>query len=334
MTGNNPIGNGDSQTGALTLEDGRRFTGEMRFTRQGPGRLTVSIENAAEVGPVFGDQTIHGTAEEVFEAGQRWPQVMVDVETMGTTADAAVFEVGVVCFDLEKRTLGPELVLKVDLEDAVAQGQVIEAATLAWWMDRWQKELSEVPLLTGAGRLPLIQALWDLSRFWEDHAAPEAEMWARGNLEAKVLEKAMAGLMSVPWKYSKVWDQRSITAWEGVKPPKLVVHSALLDARAQVLDVFTAAMMRDTARDAAEMLYEARGRRLDFAAGWDAYRRELLETLGYPVPVWEEAPAQLREAWCAGVRKVFERPAAVKPAEPLLKPAAPYPHSAGEEVAR
>jgi hypothetical protein len=40
----------------------------------------------------------------------------------------------------------------------------------------------------------------------------------------------------------------------------------------------------------------------DFEAGWQAYREELRDTAGYPLPAWAELPAEVREAFCAGVR--------------------------------
>ena len=40
----------------------------------------------------------------------------------------------------------------------------------------------------------------------------------------------------------------------------------------------------------------------DFEAGWQAYREELRDTAGYPLPAWAELPGEVREAFCAGVR--------------------------------
>lgn len=40
-----------------------------------------------------------------------------------------------------------------------------------------------------------------------------------------------------------------------------------------------------------------------FEEGWNAYRRELLETMGRTMlPVWEKLPEEVRESWCHGVR--------------------------------
>jgi hypothetical protein len=53
----------------------------------------------------------------------------------------------------------------------------------------------------------------------------------------------------------------------------------------------------------AELRWAAVEEEIDFEAGWNAYRRELLETVGMTMlPVWEKLPEQVRESWCVGVR--------------------------------
>jgi hypothetical protein len=48
---------------------------------------------------------------------------------------------------------------------------------------------------------------------------------------------------------------------------------------------------------------ELRRQEPDFEAGWNAYRRELLETVGMTMlPLWEKLPDQVKESWCVGVR--------------------------------
>ena len=46
----------------------------------------------------------------------------------------------------------------------------------------------------------------------------------------------------------------------------------------------------------------------EFAEGWNAYRRELLETVGATMlPTWEKLPEQVKESWCHGVRVAMGR---------------------------
>ena len=50
---------------------------------------------------------------------------------------------------------------------------------------------------------------------------------------------------------------------------------------------------------------------VDAEAGWEAYRREILETMGpTSLPAWADAPAQLRECFSAGIWAALEPVAA------------------------
>lgn len=41
----------------------------------------------------------------------------------------------------------------------------------------------------------------------------------------------------------------------------------------------------------------------DAAAGWEEYRRHLLETQAGEIPAWEDLPGEVQEAFAAGMRK-------------------------------
>ena len=62
--------------------------------------------------------------------------IMIDLETLGTTADAAILSIGAVAFDLDAGTLCVDpaatfyCVLNIDSQP----GRKITSSTLAWWM--------------------------------------------------------------------------------------------------------------------------------------------------------------------------------------------------------
>lgn len=60
--------------------------------------------------------------------------LMVDIEAMGTTPDAALMQIGAVFFDLQTMTMGPQFLMNVHLATAVRDGGVIEPATVLWWL--------------------------------------------------------------------------------------------------------------------------------------------------------------------------------------------------------
>jgi hypothetical protein len=180
----------------------------------------------------------------------RWPQVMVDIETLGTGEDAAILEIGAVWFDLVAGTTGPRFEAQLLLSDNEAEGRRIDAATLAWWMERWRREQSPVPNLEYPGRYPLRAALLEFSRVWGIHSEGNAELWCRGNLDVKVLEHAFRPVCECPWTFYQWRDQRTVTSWEGVpKRAAGLAHTALSDALMQVEDLFFAARRRQAAHE-------------------------------------------------------------------------------------
>lgn len=60
--------------------------------------------------------------------------IMLDLETMGSGPQAAIIAIGAVEFDIPARQLGERFYTVVDLESAVDQGGIMDAATVLWWM--------------------------------------------------------------------------------------------------------------------------------------------------------------------------------------------------------
>jgi hypothetical protein len=166
---------------------------------------------------------------------RRWPAVMVDLETLGTSANAAVIEIGAVCFDLETREMGPKFEAKISLTANGLSGRTIEAETLAWWMARW-RDSGKVPDLSEGNTVE--GAFWDLLEFWREHAAPAAEFWSRGSFDEVILRDMGVALGGVPWKYWQARDQRTVLKWEKVNTYGEPAHTALEDAVGQVGSLF------------------------------------------------------------------------------------------------
>ena len=210
---------------------------------------------------------------------KRWPAVMVDLETLGTSAKAAVIEIGAVCFDLESRTKGPRFEVKISLESNGHHDRAIEPETLAWWMGRW-RESGKVPDLTEGDSVE--GALWRFCDWWRDHAAEEgAEFWSRGSFDEVILQDLTANLNTLPWDFWNVRDQRTVMAW--TKMPRRaaaeVSHSALADAVSQVDGLFEAAK-----RKAESEKLEA-----------EALADKMAESLAASVAAWREGQARKAE---------------------------------------
>ena len=206
---------------------------------------------------------------------RRWPAVMVDLETLGTSAKAAVTEIGAVCFDLETLERGPEFFTRVTLESNGRHERAIEPETLAWWMGLW-REAGEVPDLTEGTTLE--EAVWNFQEFWENHAEEAGEFWSRGSFDEVILRDAAEPLGGVPWRFWNVRDQRTVTAWARVvRANASVAHSALEDARAQVEQLFACRRARKIRSAERVQLFDREGKPVAVA--------EKLLHLGKPVAV-------------------------------------------------
>jgi len=171
---------------------------------------------------------------------RRWPAVMVDLETLGTSDEAAILEVGAVCFDLESRTMGPALQIHVSLKSNGKACRAIEADTLSWWMDQWRERGGVPDLDDEAYAHDFHRAMEKFHVFWDRFAGPDSQFWSRGSFDERILSHALRqAALEVPWKYYKARDQRSVLDWEGIRtgPAK---HNALDDASEQVKALFRA----------------------------------------------------------------------------------------------
>jgi exodeoxyribonuclease VIII len=165
--------------------------------------------------------------------------VMLDLETLSTRKDAAVFQIAALCFDPETGETGPAFCAFV--RPAQVTGH-IDAATIAWWMtqkacadvaDRWAKSTGHRPL-------------GDFSEWLASHNV--VALWSHGaTFDIVVLENAYdrnewSG--GKPWSYRIERDTRTLyaLAYADGKPPAVPVdetrkHDAAYDCEVQAQQV-------------------------------------------------------------------------------------------------
>lgn len=161
--------------------------------------------------------------------------VMIDLETMGTTPEAAVLSIGAVYFDLNTGELGPDTHIKLDFVSA-CKDRMMDPDTVKWWLT--QDEEAQKALLRGANVASQADAITTLSGFlW----ASDIVVWGNGaTFDISILENwfRQRGHF-IPWKFYNVRDMRTVVAmaediiskddipFQGVK------HDALDDAKHQ-----------------------------------------------------------------------------------------------------
>ena len=166
--------------------------------------------------------------------------IMVDLETMGVGYRAAIVSIGAVRFDPVACKVGNDFQSKfyetIDLEDAQAAGQTIDASTVIWWLAQSTKARAAI-ISRG---MPLPTALRQFALFIGDNF-----VWGNGsNFDNRILRDAYELFgMVVPWHYRNDRDMRTLVALAetmGIKvsiPFEGTLHNALDDAifQAQVV---------------------------------------------------------------------------------------------------
>ena len=157
---------------------------------------------------------------------------MIDLETMGQGANAAIIAIGAVEFDPRGGTLGREFYTVVDLKSSVAAGGVIDTSTVLWWMrqsDAARREFERPGQKIDA-------ALPAFTRFIQDK---HVRIWGNGaSFDNVILNSAYRRFgIDAPWKF---WNDRCYRTIKNLfpnvpMPTNKTAHNALEDAKTQAL---------------------------------------------------------------------------------------------------
>ena len=158
--------------------------------------------------------------------------IMLDLETMGTSNNAAIVAIGAVVFD--EASVKDTLYKKIDLCSSAAHGGVIDASTVVWWLGQNKAAQDE---LIGEGRVNLITALQEFHEWVLDmtNQYDVNGIWGNGaNFDNVILRNAYRNnQMQEPWNFRQDRCYRTVNAEFGqatVTPDVGVKHNALDDA--------------------------------------------------------------------------------------------------------
>jgi len=167
--------------------------------------------------------------------------VMVDLETLDTTPDAAVASIGAQAFTVEGMC-GDSVEWVVDLPEQDRLGRRIGAGTVRWWM----QQSDAARAVFQAPTLAVADALAGFTRYVGDVAGDRktAVLWGNGADFDLVILRSLydsAGIVP-PWEFYnnrcfrtlKNLMRKTYKATQPV-PTGLVKHSAKDDARGQAL---------------------------------------------------------------------------------------------------
>lgn len=174
--------------------------------------------------------------------------VMLDVETLGTSADACIISIGAVKFDLESSAFDDTgFYASISVESNLEAKRRIQESTLLWWLN----QSKAAQLVFHEPKQTLHGALTDLADWLGDG---EYFMWSNGaDFDLPMVAHAYTSLaMDVPWAF---WRSRCFRTYKnlpGAKNVKVpftgVEHNAIADAiyQAKVVQNIHAKLFKNT----------------------------------------------------------------------------------------
>ena len=157
--------------------------------------------------------------------------VMLDLETLGTTADAVILSVGAVRFDPDSDAIDDRgFYASVSIDSNLEAGRRISEDTLLWWM----RQSEDAQKVFFESKMVLEDALVDFCNWFGD-----AEfIWSNGaDFDIPMVANALHSFcMQPPWKFYNSRCVRTYKNLPGCRDIKVVneaKHNALSDALAQ-----------------------------------------------------------------------------------------------------
>lgn len=157
--------------------------------------------------------------------------VMVDLETLGTTADAVIMSIGAVKFNIDTDEIDDAgFYASISIDSNLDKGRRIDEDTLVWWM-------SQSPQAQAVFREPkenLAAALDGLAAWFGNDE--KLNVWSNGaDFDIPMLAHAYRQHdWLTPWKF---WNSKCFRTWKGLPAAKKVnyqkvgvTHNALTDA--------------------------------------------------------------------------------------------------------
>ncbi|MER9833377.1 3'-5' exoribonuclease [Mesorhizobium sp. M0145] len=165
----------------------------------------------------------------------KFTHLMIDLETMGTAANAPVVAIGAVYFDPDTGTLGETFDAAIDVEDAVRYGRV-SGSTIKWWLGQGDAARQKIV----RGRHPSQLVFEKFYEFCLKHG-DGVKPWGNGaSFDITILDYAFGRILDkpAPWKFWNVRDCRTIKELaDGIVKftgtLEGVAHTALDDAKHQ-----------------------------------------------------------------------------------------------------
>lgn len=141
-----------------------------------------------------------------------YTDVMIDIETMGTTSNSAILSVAAVPFNIDTGDISDDIFYyRVDLQSCIDAGLHMNVNTVLWWMK--QSDDARFELLDNTNRYSLEIVLSLLAKFINKN--PKYRVWGNSaRFDLGILSDAYSKINSIktPWHYHNEMCVRTLSS--------------------------------------------------------------------------------------------------------------------------
>jgi len=167
---------------------------------------------------------------------KKFSHLMVDLESLGKTADAVILSIGSVPFDMNGE-IGESFEVFPQVQSQI-KDRKIEWSTIKWWFD--QDDIVRRQQADAERHQNLKDCLYSLDFFIQWHCTDNFRIWANGaSFDTPMLNHAYDQFgMETPWSYRNQLDTRTMVYMSKISVRKYdssgIQHSAVDDCKWQI----------------------------------------------------------------------------------------------------
>jgi hypothetical protein len=159
--------------------------------------------------------------------------IMLDLETMGTSHDAAIIQIGACYFDRNTGEIGEEFLVNVDLKNEMERGFLVDASTIGFWMI--QSDEARYSVMDADNVAQSLTALQDFN----DFAKGVKHVWSHATFDFVILMNHLKKLKITPSiHYRGARDIRTLVDLAKIDLKQFkragIHHNALDDCKFQI----------------------------------------------------------------------------------------------------
>jgi len=166
---------------------------------------------------------------------KKFPHLMVDIESLGTTADSVVLSIGLVPFEMDGTTgRGVEFFPRIQPQFYKRR---VMWSSVQWWLK--QEQMVRFQQSDAERYKDLKDCMKDLSCFCEENLSKNFKIWGNGFDVAMINQIYAEYEMETPYSYKNIFDTRTLVWLSKISTNKYsdendLKHSTISDCNFQI----------------------------------------------------------------------------------------------------